>query len=465
MAAIRVLVCVVTLAAILVGPIGPRAAVSAPPPDAFEIADAVRFRTSLGFPSDRATIDAATLDPARFPDTNWGVRLTRAEAAEVSRRVDVQLSMGPPTDFASGLPGFAGVYIDQHDDGAPVFLFKNGHSTSEARSGLEARLPAGTRFVTREVKYSHAELGGIRSAIERSLDELLAAGIDVVGLGIENRSNRVTVGVATGFDKAVDAFAQYGDAVSVEPDRPAQSDACTIPSCWPPKGGFRVYSVAVDNNCTSGFMAKAGTVYALATAGHCTKVGLSGNWAHNNDANVIGTPRSHTWFEGSDADAVFIRLNVAPVPSSGRNLFVSEDNETHALTQIALLTQQPEGAVACRTGYGTGQKNNGAHTGKTCGTIVNDDVMRESCIQNETNCVTINHTWEVDFDSTGGDSGGPIHVGISTGMGTHVHSVVDGVTPARGWYSPLQWVQIETSQSTGTTWRFCLNSSCSVSGP
>ncbi len=56
--------------------------------------------------------------------------------------------------------------------------------------------------------------------------------------------------------------------------------------------------------------------------------------------------------------------------------------------------------------------------------------------------MTVRKTAGVDFDSTGGDSGGPVFAVAPSGginritLGTHVHSDPDNQASAHGWYSP-----------------------------
>jgi hypothetical protein len=66
----------------------------------------------------------------------------------------------------------------------------------------------------------------------------------------------------------------------------------------------------------------------------------------------------------------------------------------------------------------------------------------------------VSHTAEVDFDSAGGDSGGPVfrYPGGGTcrspvhALGTHVHSL--DPEDETGWYSPIYWGVQEPSPCT-----------------
>ena len=61
-------------------PIGAAAEVR---PDALE--QAREFRLTVGFDTTSATLTRAATDPIGFPDSSWGVPLSRAEALELQR--------------------------------------------------------------------------------------------------------------------------------------------------------------------------------------------------------------------------------------------------------------------------------------------------------------------------------------------------------------------------------------------
>lgn len=232
-----------------------------------------------------------------------------------------------------------------------------------------------------------------------------------------------------------------------------------------------VESAAVGNDCTAGFVARRDSngEYALVTAGHCIYVGGQGTWRHN--GHDIGTTTGHTWYANSTADAAFIRMNDAgtPLPSI-KNHVLRNDEGLSTITSVGDTTVQVKGGSVCRTGFGTGQLSGGSNNGRTCGVIGEVNVTHDSCINNNATCRAIRHTWEMKFDSVGGDSGGPVFAGVldpdyGQGYGIHIHST-DGAG-AISWYSPLGWVQAEFFNhfADHPSYRFCLNTSCSLRGP
>jgi hypothetical protein len=72
---------------------------------------------------------------------------------------------------------------------------------------------------------------------------------------------------------------------------------------------------------------------------------------------------------------------------------------------------------------------------------------------------------EVDFDSTGGDSGGPVVAPITSSsnkiaLGTHVHSDADGTPGAHGWYSPIDVGEYLYRSMHGTGYLVCTTAAC-----
>ena len=303
------------------------------------------------------------------------------------------------------------------------------------------------------------DLEKLRTAVRDALPEFKAIGVEIIFTGVRVRTNSLLVGVHELEPGDIDLLtSRFGPGIEVRDQQRAQADVCTLASCWPQKGGFKVYSIANPSVvCTSGFVAKSESgAYGLITAGHCTYKGGPLNWAHDSAAHTIGTTSGNTWLEGANADVAFIYMNYASnPPPTVKNYYLPQDGQINSLTQVVESADQLEGSVVCRTGV---------TWGRDCGTIFDANTDNESCINNNSVCRTIHHTWEVDFDSTGGDSGGPYNFGISTGYGTHVHSDPDG-PGAHGWYSPLGWGRTAFFQQFGVFWSFCRSSNCTLVWP
>jgi hypothetical protein len=153
---------------------------------------------------------------------------------------------------------------------------------------------------------------------------------------------------------------------------------------------------------------------------------------------------------------------------SGRSLIIQRGLQPDAQDRRLGLDTYSVSTESGATEYDA--LSGGANNGRTCGVIGEVNATHDSCINNNTICRAIRHTWEMKFDSVSGDSGGPVFAGVldpdyGQGYGIHVHST-DGAG-AISWYSPLGWVQAEFFNhfADHPSYRFCLNTSCSVRGP
>lgn len=104
----------------------------------------------------------------------------------------------------------------------------------------------------------------------------------------------------------------------------------------------------------------------------------------------------------------------------------------------------------------------GRTSGWDCGTIVRKNVTKPSCVL--TDCRLIDYTVEVDFDSKGGDSGGPVHIS-NNALGTHVDSELPDGPGKHGWYSPLDFARSTYYDVTGLSYNVCTSSDCSIAWP
>jgi hypothetical protein len=401
--------------------------------DAKSVEEAVRFRSEFGLPASRAIAHESFENRATYPDDTWGVPLSESEAADLMRRLEVREAVAPAMTYAAELPGYADVFIDQVNGGIPVFMFKG--DAEAHRAGLAPRIPAGVDYRLTMVEKSLAELETLRSETDRTTPDLAAIGVQITLTGIDTSRNAVVVGVAEEIDAAATLLhARFGSAIIVRKQAPAVADACTgTANCWPLKGGIRMYW---PNNppayCTTGWVVKrngTSTIY-LVTAGHClaTVGGVNGaDWLHN--GNKIGDARTHTWEDFRNADVGLVQ--VTSVPATKNEVLATLPNWIGQINAVRIPISQKVGDAVCRMG---------ATSGRTCGTLTVWSVRNQSCVGAV--CRWIDHTMEMSFDSTGGDSGGSVYQfsptpGYVIGYGTHVHSDVDGTPGANGWFSAI----------------------------
>jgi hypothetical protein len=148
---------------------------------------AVQFRVTSGFRSDRQYVDASFVDARTFPNWAYGLPLTSAEAAEVARRIAVQLKVDRVIDDVADLPDFAGVYSDLPAGGVPVFLVTRSDSPIGAKV---SELLAGVASPRIEVvKYSRHDLESIKARIWADREGLRAAGIVIESAALDIAHN------------------------------------------------------------------------------------------------------------------------------------------------------------------------------------------------------------------------------------------------------------------------------------
>ncbi|MFN8518335.1 MAG: hypothetical protein U0667_02850 [Chloroflexota bacterium] len=166
------------------------------------------------------------------------------------------------------------------------------------------------------------------------------------------------------------------------------------------------------------------------------------------------------------------------IPSAKNELLYRDATDAVAsITSYATsIADHPTGTPVCRIGLGSSQKS-GFHARK-CGEVSAWAQTNFSCknpggpSNNPADgCARIMLTMEVNFDSTGGDSGGTIWYG-DTGtdgpmklMGMHVHSDVDGSagddrdSGKHGWYTPVSQV-LDGLEEKGHDIKVCTSASC-----
>lgn len=436
------------------------------PTSQHEIADATRFRTEMGLDASIDVILEASMNRDRYPDYSWGVPLSVSEAEDMARRAQIQLKLDQAAAFAATLDDFAGLYIDQHDHGTPVFLFVN--EPDAHRQDLAALLPADVPFRIETATSTLRQLVDAQDAVERAREELLATGTNITLIGTRIQANALRVGVEhLTAEVADDLHARFGSRTILVELAPAQADSCTsVTNCFPVKGGIEIDS-DYDNfvgACTSGFLAKRTDTdpdrLVLVTAGHCIYAhgGTGDEWEHNNnDTNDIGQALGYVWQSNASGDVGLTSVYVRQYPFQRNAMLARFAPPTYAadirnLSGSVSLSYQVVGSGVCR---------NGIASGYDCGSIVDTDVTRSSCINSNQTCVSVRHSVEVSFDSTNGDSGGPIFLNYSA-YGIHIHSDADSSPDPHGWYTPVDQAQAAWQAKYGWSFYLCLMTSCDI---
>lgn len=191
----------------------------------------------------------------------------------------------------------------------------------------------------------------------------------------------------------------------------------------------------------------------MLTAGHCIAVtgGAGAVWSHNSDTLGIGA--QETWNVGTtrNGDVGLIDIYTSEVPATKNQLL---DAGTTVKAVGGWDSSQMLGDQTCRAG---------ATSGVDCGQINVVNVTRASTVSG-VGTMTVQHTNQVSFDSTAGDSGGSMYFrsgAVVVAQGTHVHSDVDTANPAYGWFTPISWGKSTFSGLFGFDYSVCTTSSCS----
>ena len=421
------------------------------------------FRRSFGLRSDHEFVAESESAPG-FVRSPYGVPLAPEELGDLQGRLGVQASLDTARALAETKPEFAGIYLDQLDGGKPVFMFTS--EPDQYWDELAESLPAGTAFLVARVTHTYAELLEVARRISDDRVTYANAGVDIVGVGPDVRSNSVRVGVRSSVAEASASLAQYGEAVYVESDEAGVTDACTITSCGKAKAGLKIYRGT--KACTSGVLGRRsnGNIVVL-TAGHCFALngGSSQSWFH--DGTLAGSSSGNTWYDGADADSGFLNISSAWTPEV-YNKILRNDGTTNGtvgyITHFTVALGQFVGAQVCRTGIGSLPNPQFPR----CGQIELVDQSRVSCPPAQPYCSypVIDHQWQVDYDSTGGDSGGPYYTPDGstnvTFYGTHTHSNVDTCgSLCHGWYSPGDWAYTAIFDHLGLLISYyCVNTDC-----
>lgn len=443
---------------------------------------AMHFRLTFGLRADPAYVAEAAKGGPDFPNTDWGVPLSSAEAAEMLRRLDVEDSLAAALEYASSQPSFAGAYIDQLQQGMPVFLFTDPDVIDMSK--LSAGIDASTKVAVGKATHSLEELTSTQARVSDAREQLRGAGFDVTSVSTNVQTNQLEIVVAKSTEAGVAALRDIAPwAVITQGDVPI-ADACSITSCPPPSGviGGLYIIESGTHYCTAGWIGKrleVSGVTALVTAGHCVRGGALA-WHHN--GSIIGSAvNSNGWYDGSWSDVGWIIVNSSSIASAKNKAMynpTASPPKVVSITSTADANQQLQGQQVCRIGYGSWYKETHAsaplhthYTGLQCGAIVlyssdsngTSDEDSRSCV-NTTTCKYIRYMKVVGFDSTGGDSGGtifrPTTGSTAVLLGTHVHSETDSVSSDRGWYTTYEYNHIELHEYLGFDIVACLTASC-----
>lgn len=407
------------------------------------MSDAIRIRAEIGLRSDPDYVGRSFVDPKTFPVLDfYGMPVSRAEAAELERRIAVQQSVAGARVWASAQTTWAGAYTDQLAGGVPVFKFVG--DPERHRTELASRVPPGTTFRLESASRTIAELSDLKAEVVAAWPSIESDGVDVLAVGIDVISNRVSIGVVGLTDPTESQLLmRFPSGVLVSPEAPVELDACNsrIDCGSPIKGGLRITNPS-GAWCTAGYIGELNNTtpatLRVVTAGHCIELGggIGATWKHNGTA--FGTATAETWATNADGDVGIITL---VNNSYDDNLVYAFNNlDIRHFTSYALLGEVAPGDFFCRSG---------ATTGYVCGRVVQLDQTLD--VEGR----LIDHQNRVDYDASPGDSGAP-YMWLSKLYGIHSDSTDDDAPGTHyAWYTPYVWASIVVSNVD-----VCLNAVC-----
>jgi hypothetical protein len=352
---------------------------------------AVRFRQSLGLPTD----DSALLVAAKAGNRAralFGVPLSDAELREMRLRQRV-IADDVPTirtrvPEVAGGDALAGVWMDNRGGGRLTAAVTRRAGAVEAALRASVRHPDRLQVVTRTWSLTDLE------ATERRLRGLASAhGVQVAGLKIDERANRVRVFAAdpAAMRTRVRAWLPGSNPVTVERAVPAVVGTTWLNS--PPLRGGQKINSSEGYTCTSAFVARGGGNYFLLTAGHCGKAFVT--WDQQGfDAGI--TNKSDV--TGTDASDLIISENYR---SNQVTLAYDPDlitpTDYREITSSQAASADAVGQISCITG----QNFVGLH----CGEILSRS-LDVSVTTHDGRTLTYSNGRELDASCAPGDSGG-----------------------------------------------------------
>jgi hypothetical protein len=432
-----------------------------------EIAAAAHFRASIGFQHEEAFVRTTFTNTEDYPNDDWGVPLSKAEAAEMERRTRARLTYQDAIDYAVEQPGSAGVYIDQLHGGRPVFLFTT--DVAEQKETLGRMLPAGTEYVVSKVDHDTRTLRAMQDRIVDQWDALEKDGIPVEMVAIDVIANTVLVSLRheTAGAKA-SLRSAYDFPIETEVIGALQADCSSRKQCRDPlKGGLRVHpkDYSDDMDCTSAGLGKKDGSFVIIVAGHCitsNSGGVGNVWQHGYpQLDRFGVAQGKSLPNGggeADVDVGWIDVDSGEDVSPANQFFRDGHTDIKSFTHLAANNEQQVHDTVCRSGITTQW---------TCGLILIAGTADTRPTDNN-GTWEIKHVWVVDFDAQGGDSGAPYtkiygYDPVSGNplwaiAGVHSHSGNDQCDPdtnCRAWYSSAQRIENKVDGLT-----FCTSSGC-----
>ncbi len=388
------------------------------------------WRRSFGLDTSPLVVASVAADPASRME--YGIPLTLEEVQLLDDRNELFLAVLDPIQSELALEReYAGIFVDQ-SRGAVIVVRATSATPAIGEIVQRYSLP-GLTIDLSLADYSVEQLRSAVSAVEGEWSDLLSSGIELVSLGIDERANRVLLGVADLTATHEQTLrSKFGPTINVVSMDPPELAACTSrAACTPPTiGGINTNSPSAT--CTTGFIARTNgsLVPWILTAGHCFLGSTGQTWTHN--SSTIGTGAWQRFVNGSNADVAGI------APASGTSIsnkvYASSTLDVRSITSTISNASQSVGTTVCRAGRVSGY---------TCGQIT---VADESL--NFGGGKILHHFKRSNISSAVGDSGGSMI--LVYGAAGILSSINVGIT----WHSTVDWILADTNV------RICLDPLC-----
>jgi hypothetical protein len=328
------------------------------------------------------------------------------------------------------ISGFGGLWRDH--EGA-IFVAATSDSMEATAHVVLRESPGDTTVELVEVQWTLDELLDARARIRAGIPKLTQQGVDVVSVAVDVRANVVEI-AATASPAAIEAdlSREYGPMVRAIPSVGIDPAACTRGDCPNPlKGGLNVN--IGGENCSSGFVSRAGSSYFLLSAGHCGVMGSA--WTHG--GTQYGTTQRRSYYDGSSADAA-----AAGIAAGQKSNLVYRGSPTTFFSVIGNDSGLAVGDVVCLSAR--------TLTSYDCGYV--DDNYIDVCYENR--CF-----WDqssvTHIDGAVGESGGAMFT-LAGGNSIRAAGLMTAIANLGTivYYSKIDNVQWELDLTT------CKNSSC-----
>lgn len=335
-------------------------------------------------------------------------------------------------EIASLEPSFAGFFMEGD---VLVAHVSDPSRHSEVRAALTSRLgeirrgrAAPDRVETRDVDFSFLQLARWRNLAHHHVFDIE----DVVSLDMDERANRVTIGLETGSGEAeaerlLSSLNVPLDAVRFVLDEPATPGARLIEHQTPLPGGYRIRTENDSGNlhaCSHGFNARTwpNGISVFVTASHCTRYVLKPDPSDTRAFNIDRADTTHYLGNeyldpqgclGSRCRATDAALLTVPHDSIEFGYIARTETRGTGLVEgsITIDSSNPRfeivGTAGSYPAAGDTIQKMGASAGWTYGTV--NETCKERFFEWDPDVnYTITCAFEADFRLNAGDSGGPV---------------------------------------------------------